>query len=55
MATNKEWLKSLSDAQLDEEIRWGRVRADDSPHKESAQRNLEEARLEKLAREQDRR
>lgn len=58
MANNREWLKSLSDKQLEDEIKYGRMRAEtpiNHNHQESAQRDLDEARLEKLAREQDRR
>jgi hypothetical protein len=53
MASNREWLKSLSDEQLAEEIKYGRVLAESGGHREHSQRQLDEARLEKLAREQD--
>lgn len=52
MATNKEWLKSLSDEQLADEIKYG---GGSVTHRESSLRELDEALLEKQRREQDRR
>lgn len=51
--SNREWLKSLTDEQLAEEIRWGRLLAESGGHREHSQRQLDEARLEKLSRDQD--
>lgn len=44
---NREWLRSLSDKQLAEEIKYGRVLAEASRHREFAKRELQEAIEEK--------
>lgn len=52
MTTNKEWLESLSDEQLAEEIRWGRILSE-SPgnHRDCDKRNYEQALFEQWKRE----
>jgi hypothetical protein len=49
--TNREWLKSLSDKALKDEIKYGRVLAEGDRHKAHYQRELEEAEAEKRRRE----
>jgi len=43
---NREWLRSLSDKQLAEEIRYTRLLADDDHHSEHHKKSLEEALAE---------
>jgi hypothetical protein len=47
---NREWLKSLSDKQLAEEIKYGRMLAESSRHKQLAARELREAEEERRRR-----
>lgn len=47
---NREWLKSLSDRQLADEIKYGRMLAEGGRHREHYRRELEEAEAEMRAR-----
>lgn len=48
---NREWLKSLTDEQLAEEIHYGRMLAETSRHKNHARQELAEALDEQKRRE----
>lgn len=50
MASNREWLKSLSDAQLDSEIYWTRKLVSFGKHVRHNQRNLDQAIEERKSR-----
>lgn len=47
---NKEWLRSLTDKQLAEEVKYGRLLSEGDHHKEQHKRALDEA----LAEQKDR-
>jgi len=52
MAKHREWLKSLSDKQLDEEIYYGRKLATMSRHREFYKRQHQEALEERRSRKE---
>lgn len=47
---NREWLRSLSDKQLAEEIKYGRTLTDGNSHRKRYKRDLEEAEDEQRQR-----
>lgn len=47
---NEEWLRSLTDRQLAEEIQYCKLLADGPPHTDHYKRELEEARKEQKQR-----
>jgi hypothetical protein len=53
MSDNKEWLKSLGDKALADEIKYGRILAEGDRHKTHYQRELDEAEAEKRRREDE--
>lgn len=55
LSNNQQFLRSLSDSQLDEEIYWGAELARNGRHKKTYAKDLEEAKSEKERRAQSRR